>query len=123
MLSKLERLSPKKLFETQAGVVQLGEDEAAVVVHVTNRVHALGCVAVVQSCVVINPCSRESDATCRRCGTSRRDTGSEKNFPVLPQVSVVMRVPLCGQRLCRTFTVLSVWRTIRIGGVADRSAE
>ena len=43
----------EELFETRAGVVQLGEDEAAVVVHVANRIHAIGGVAVVQSCFII----------------------------------------------------------------------
>ena len=70
----------EELFETRAGVVQLGEDEAAVVVHVANRVHALGGVAVVQSCLVITLAQAESDAACHRCGTSRRDTGSERIF-------------------------------------------
>ena len=35
----------EELFEVRAGVVQLGEDEAAVVVHVPDRVHALAGVA------------------------------------------------------------------------------
>ena len=43
----------EELLEARAGVVELGEDEAAVIVHVTNRVHALGGVAVGQPGLVV----------------------------------------------------------------------
>ena len=113
----------EELLEARAGVVELGEHEAAIVVHVAHRAHALGGVALLRGRCSRSPCAAGSRAAYRRCGTSRRDTAQRKNFPVLPQVSVVMRVPLCGQRLCSTFTVPSVWRTIthRLG--ADRGAE
>ena len=69
MLSKLERALAEELFETRAGVVQLGKDEAAVVVHVASRIHAIGGVTVVQSCFIIALAQR--NLTQRAIGAKR----------------------------------------------------
>ena len=60
-MSKLDRLSPKNSSKPGPDVVELGEDEAAIVVHVLHRGHALGGVALLQAGVLVALAQRDGE--------------------------------------------------------------
>ena len=69
----------EELLEAQADIVQLGEDEAAVVVHVAHRRHAARGVAVGKARAVVALLQRERRPGCRRGGRSRHGRGSGRS--------------------------------------------